>query len=139
MSLYAKRTQTLQANYHAKKASSVGYFNKPHSADPFGPGVAQEIFGLYENNSYLYDEPECDFDDGDTVEEEQLSLPLESVREMEARFQNEINKWKRDYRKMMVCALKYYYILRDCDEHQDLDRAFKDFQMLRKLKGCDGV
>lgn len=123
---------TSKASYH---------YTKP-VVDPFGPQMANEIFEDWGDEAA---EPcESGYSDQLVAYEEnqheywyQPDLPLENVRELEDRYRAEIYKFKRTYKKMMVYALQWHYLLDECEDNAQLEKMFKDLQMMRKLTGSD--
>jgi hypothetical protein len=117
-------------------------YSKP-VIDPFGPQVANDIFEMWGEDC----EPTqaCDSSYPDSYEYEegehehwyQPELPLENVRDLEDRYRQEINKFQRAYKKMMVYALQWHYLLEECDDNAQLEKMFKDLQMIRKLTGSE--
>jgi hypothetical protein len=109
--------------------------------EPFGPQVANDIFENWGEDcepAQLSDYGDS-YDTPETVEEYwyQQELPLESLRELEERHRNEINKFQRTYKKMMVYALQWHYLIEECEENPQLDKMFRDLQLVRKLSGSD--
>ena len=124
-------------------AASSGYASS-QKLHPFGPSMACDIFGVYEYDDY----EECPDEDyeSDHIKEYgegeywyQTELPLESVREMEQRHLREIRKFERAYRKMALYALKWHYLMEDLEGNAQLDKMFKDIQLMRKLGGSSNV
>lgn len=141
----ARRPTRLKSYSVPMAKASYNSSSSYDSRNPFGPAMAQEIFEVYD-----YDE--CDkacavsddiYDCEDTVDGEeywyQTELPLENVRELEERFRQEISKFDRAYRKMMVHALKWHYLMEEVEENPQVAKMFKDMQMVRKLSGSDRV
>ena len=137
---------------YASASSSSSYNSK--SQDPFGPGMAESIFNLYDldfdecvediHDGY-YPQGELDPEDlynGETQSfhfRYQETLDLETNEEREARLKNAIRRFEQAYRVMSVYALKWHYLQEDLEDHEDLKKMFRDIQMLRKLKGSDFV
>jgi hypothetical protein len=69
----------------------------------------------------------------------QPELPLENVRDLEEKHRQAIKKFDRAYRKMMVYALQWHYLMEECEENAQLAKQFKDIQLIRKLNGSDRV
>lgn len=136
----------------AAKASHAGYgssnYYQTQPRDPFGPAMAAEIFS-FDEYDYDYDEPKESYgqyeNETESVEDltyqywYQTDLPLENVRELEDRFRRELRKFERAYRKMIVHALKWHYLMEDLEDNPQLDKMFKDIQLMRKLGGSEGV
>jgi len=135
------------------KGPSSGYSSAP---SPFGPGMAEDIFGVSRYDSYGYDEAECieeyyptmaDLDPEDLFNGElqsfhfryQGTFDLETNDEREQRLLNSMKRFERAYRVMAVAALKWHYLLEDVEEDEELKKMFHNIQMLRKLKGSDTV
>jgi hypothetical protein len=113
--------------------------------NPFQPGLACEIF---ENHDYPHateqseacaDEPY--YHQELPLEEHwyQPELPLENLRELENRLRQEIKQFERNNRKMMIFALQWYYLLEEVEDNEQVEKLFKDLQMIRKLTGSDKV
>lgn len=127
----------------AGRSASSGYASS-QKFHPFGPSMACEIFGVHEYDDYdvCLDE---DYESDHVKEHEdeeywyQTELPLESVREMEQRHLSEIKKFERAYRKMALYALKWHYLMEDLEDNAQLDKMFKDIQLMRKLGGSANV
>lgn len=69
------------------------------------------------------------------VVEQQLSLSLESIDEVEARLVRQIKKYRRATDSMAACALLWWDLMTDLQENPHLAEEFHKFQMLRKLSG----
>jgi hypothetical protein len=132
-----------KANMKSAAASAGSSRYTPTRRELFGPMMAQDIFNVN------------DYDDEDMVEEAvedyipesfesdelwlQGSLDLENVTQLEDRLRRSITHFERGYRKMMVSALKWHYLMEECDEDEQINKMFKDVQMIRKLRGSDKV
>jgi hypothetical protein len=136
------RAKAISANNisHGNWNSSSSSSSLPR--DPFGPAMAQQIFDF---NKYEEDIPECSDDEHSGYVDStgdhwyQTELPLENVREMEQRFQREIQKFECAYRKMIHHALKWHYLMEDLEDNAQLKKQFQDIQLMRKLGGSDFV
>jgi hypothetical protein len=113
------------------------------NSNPFGAMLADEIF---QNWDYAQSEEQCgdsEYSDAKVLPEEeywyQLDLPLENVRELEQRFRQEISKFQRAYRKMSVYALQWHHLMEEIEDSAQVEKMFKDLQMVRKLTGSDAV
>lgn len=149
------RPRAMSVNQASKSypKSSSSYNSKPQN--PFGPGMAESIFNLYDHDFDLdecvaegdgfYPQGELDPEDlYDGVTQSfhfryQDELDLETNEEREARLKNSIRRFEQAYRVMSMYALKWHYLEEDLEEHDDLKKMFRDIQMLRKLKGSDFV
>lgn len=122
---------------NSKRQSIKGY-----NRGPFGPGMAEDIFGVYdEAEAYPY-ETHDEYEEIPTSGEEywyQTSLPLKSVAELEEELRNEIRKWDRAYHRVMIYALKWFYLMEEVEENPQIKKMFQDMQMVRKLGGSDRV
>lgn len=124
-------------------APLTGYSSPDKS--PFGPMMAGEIFDLYDED---YEDPlieESDdqlakytelFDEGNAYQE---SFELENIRDLEDRLRQQIRKFEIGYGKMMGNALKWHYLMEECEENHQVRKMFMDVQMMRKLNGSDTV
>ena len=119
------------------------YYPKP-AIDLFGPQMAQEIFEYWgepcETEQACDDYPAYNLSyEPETEYWYQLDLPLENVRDLEERFRSEIVKFQRSYKKMMIYALQWHYLLDECEDNAQVEKMFNDLQMIRKLTGSDKV
>lgn len=126
-----------------KSSSSVHRSVK--DTEPFGPMMADEIF---ETHNYTEEAESCGNDGPWSLNKElpddeehwfQTELPLENVRDMERRLQNEIDKFRRCHRKMYIYALQWHYLMEECEDSEQIEKMFNDMQMIRKLTGSDKV
>lgn len=126
---------------NAPGAKGYASYTKP-VIDPFGPQMAQEIFEYWGDDEAEH----CDstasdmcskYEESDYEYWYQLDLPLESLRELEDRQRYEIKKFQRTYKKMMVYALQWHYLIEECEDNAQVEKMFKDLQMIRKLTGSD--
>jgi hypothetical protein len=125
----------------AHGSTSSSYKKDRH---PFGAAMAEDLFDLY---SYEETVAECEgdeeydlvMDDSEGEHWYQTELPLENLRELEERMRQQIHKFDRAYKKMMVYALKWYYLEQDAESNPQVEKLFKDLQMTRKLTGSDYV
>lgn len=112
---------------------------------PYGPAMVCEIFNTdyYDGNSVTsLNELESAIDEGDVdevVEPSQLDLPLENLDELERKLRNTLRKFEDGYEKMAMYALQWHYLMEDCEEHPQLEKMFKDLQMMRRMTGSDAV
>lgn len=114
------------------------------SSGPFGAALADDIFKLWDDEMYAtatessprdpYNEPLLDGE-----EPYQLDLGLENQQQLEDQLRNEIRKFKRGYHKMMVFALQWHYLMEECADNPQLEKMFKDLQLIRKLTGSEAV
>lgn len=110
--------------------------------DPFGPQVANEIFDNWGEEcepTQLSSYDDSSYGTAEVVEDcwYQPELPLENVRDLEEHYRSEINRFQRTYKKMMVYALQWHYLIEECEENPQLDKMFRDVQLVRKLSGSD--
>lgn len=146
---YAKSASIKRA--YPVQASSGSYVGRP--TDPFGPGMAEDVFAAYSDD---YDDYECVEEYHPTIEEldpenlfngeyqsfhfrHQDELDLETNEEREARLKNSIRKFENAYRRMCIYALKWHYLQEEVEENVQIKKMFKDMQMFRKLNGSDRV
>lgn len=123
--------------------------------DAFGPGMAEDIFGW---NSFDECDEVCDsYEAYDEVEDDailtdmydgvlqsfhfrhQTSLDLETNEQREARLNTAIERFDNAYKRMCLYALKWHYLQEDLEADPQLKKQFQDIQLMRKLKGSDGV
>lgn len=148
---YAKSASVKRA-YPVSASSGSSYHSRPKH--PFGPGMAEDVFSVYDEDDYAMDE--CIDDYHPTIEEldpenlfngeyqsfhfrHQDELDLETNEEREARLKNSIRKFESAYRRMCIYALKWHYLQEEVEENVQIKKMFKDMQMFRKLNGSDRV
>lgn len=135
--MYSRKT----SRAYSTRASSGG--NGHRDSGPFGAAMAQEIFGFSEYDPWTSVDIsyESDVAEARPVEEEwyQTELPLKNIRELESELISEIEKWKMSYHRMMVFALKRFYLMEEVEENPQIKKMFNDMQMMRKLGGSDRV
>lgn len=134
----------LASNSHLSKSlksssgSSSRYNTQPR--DPFGPAMAQQIFGYHESDwDPRIDQLRIQRAEEEESEQKQLELPLMSTAELEDELMETIGRFERGYRKMIVCALKWHHLMEDLESNPQLMRQFNDIQLIRKLSGSEGV
>lgn len=130
-------------------SAGIGYIARNQTTmiretNPFGPQMACNIFGVHEYDDYeLTEELGEDYYPVKSSDEQEIwfqtELPLENVRTMEQRHLKEIRKFERAYRKMALYALKWHYLMEDLEDNAQLDKMFKDIQLMRKLGGSSNV
>lgn len=144
------------------KSVSVGYapatssrHSNSRNIDPFGPGMAEDLFGIYDYDEF---DDVCEVDDGfynameeldpenlyDGVTQSfhfrfQADLDLETNEEREANLRSSIRRFEAAYRRMSLYALKWHYLLEEVEENEQYKKMFKDMQMMRKLGGSNRV
>ena len=137
---------------YAIASSGSSYNSRP--IHPFGPGMAEDVFGIYDDR---YGEEDCVEDDYaypiEEIDAEDLydgvlqsfhyryqgSFDLETNEAKEARLKESIRRFETAYRKMSIYALKWHYLQEELEEDHQLKKLFGDIQMMRKLKGSDRV
>lgn len=140
---YLKASSGTRAMPRAILSSGPAYARNKERR-PFGAAMAEEIFELYNEPHHYYGEDECVSDESpqsDDYEETwyQTELPLENLRELEERMRQQITKFEGAYSKMMIFALKWYYLEQDAETNPQVGKLFKDLQLTRKLAGSDTV
>ena len=116
--------------------------NNSYQKQISGPELADHIFNVYEDD--LYPSEKCEDDDGyilehlteDTEESGfQFELRLENPNELLENYRARIRKYDRAYAKMSDYALQWYNLMEDVNNNDQLEKMFKDLQMIRKLYG----
>lgn len=130
-----------------KPVRASSYPSSNHTpSNPFGPQMACDIFGVTVYDDYEATEDLVDafssYNGSEDLDEEcwyQTEFDFESVREMEQRHLLQIRKFERAYRKMALYALKWHYLMVDLESNAQLDKMFKDIQLMRRLGGSENV
>lgn len=139
--------------YPVSASSGSSYHSRP--TDPFGPGMAEDVFSAHDYGDYD-DMDECVEDYRPSIEEldpenlfngeyqsfhfrQQEELDLETNEQREVRLKNSIRKFETAYRRMALYALKWHYLQEEVEENVQIKKMFKDMQMFRKLNGSDRV
>ena len=150
----ARNPKRLNRSYSlGGSASSASSYNS-RPIHPFGPGMAEDVFGAYDDRYADEDCVEIEYDYAvEDIDEEDLfdgvlqsyhfryqgSFDLETNEEKETRLRNAIRRFEIAYRKMAVYALKWHYLEEELEADPQLKKMFGDIQMMRKLKGSDRV
>lgn len=120
--------------------------------NPFGPDMADSVFGVYyygESESVCSEEayPQAELDDADLFDGElhsyhfqwQGELEIESQEELEARLRHRIKKFEHAHNAMCHHALKWHYLMEDVENNPQIKKMFQDMQLMRKLSGTQHV
>jgi hypothetical protein len=104
-----------------------------------GPELAEHIFNInvpepYEDN----DRKDQDYFDylTNTTDEDigyQFELKLENPNEILSKYKNSIEKYDRAYKKMSNYALQWYLLQEDVGNNGQIEKMYKDLQMMRRL------
>lgn len=150
----ARNPKRMNRGYSLGGAVSSGSSYNSRPIHPFGPGMAEDVFGVYDDRYADEDCIEADYDYAvEEIDEEDLfdgvlqsyhfryqgSFDLETNEEKETRLKNAIRRFETAYRKMAVYALKWHYLEEELEADPQLKKMFGDIQMMRKLKGSDRV
>jgi hypothetical protein len=106
-----------------------------------GPELAEHIFNVYgpEPCGSTDDSYEKDIDFNELLKEDeygtQLELKLENPNELLPKYRESIIKYERAYVKLADYALQWYNLMEDINNNDQIEKMFKDLQMMRKLYG----
>lgn len=130
--------------YHSGRPISISkasWASQSTTRDPFGAAMADEIFEVHyrDGEDYSPEETNYEYEDEDQSYQIQYDLPLESLEELEQKMRQQIHKFDRAYNRMMIYALNWHYLLEECEDDAQIEKMFKDMQMIRKLRGSDYV
>ena len=130
-------------------------YNNRNGHHPFGPMMAQDIF-IYNSDDPCTEDVYYAKDSDYGIKEAPLypvidgkiesyhysvqdELCLESKEELIQRLQYQINRMEKSYNKMCHHALKWYYLMNDVSKNPQIEKMFKDMQVVRRLSGSENV
>ena len=104
-----------------------------------GPELAEHIFEVNDleqcdedyNKSEDYSDHLTDYSDNDLGY--QFELKLENPNDLIKQYREKIQKYERSYAKMADYALQWYKLVEDVNNNSQIEKMFKDLQMVRKL------
>lgn len=130
--------RTNQRIYRSKAAL---WNSKPK---PGSVHLAEDAFDIHAYELEADEPSEYDSDDYRDVTEdeftfypEQLTLDLLTTSECENYLYQAIRKHERAYQTMCLHALRWKQLMDDVEANPQIDKAFNDMQLLRKLSGSD--
>jgi len=147
---YPTKNLGISKGYAVASSNSSNY---QRESNPFGPGMAESVFNVYDDD---LDECVSDYSekcyDAEVDQEDmydgvlqsfhfryQEDLDLETNAEREERLKRSIRRFESAYRKMSLYALKWAYLEEEVEDDEQVRKMFKDMQMIRKLRGSDAV
>lgn len=108
---------------------------------PTGPSLADNLYRIGWDDS-----EDCvvieDVSDGEYLNEKdsdsymgsQGSLELETPLELQERLQRSIRHYGRGYAKMCIAAMRWHQLMEDVIDDEEIEKLFKEMQMIRKLR-----
>jgi hypothetical protein len=110
---------------------------------PTGPALAEQTYDINDWEDELCSDS-SDYDDDVNVQAEdylydqyQYTLDLESPLELQQRMQQQIRKYERAYERMCMDALRWHQLMDDVENNPQIEKAFAQMQLLRKLSGSE--
>lgn len=133
-----------RVNRHRSSLDQSSYENQ-YPPECRGSRLAQEFFNVYDYGddciSENADESGYDAHEGkepvETYWWPQLGLALETEEELRNRLRNDINRFERAYSVMALYAVRWKQLMEDVEDNPQVEKMFKDMQLMRKLSGSD--